>query len=416
MAKLKSVIRIDSGLIEYMWEDENGFLRGDGYATRFGVFTYLNSDGTLRKELRHPTDVLKIDSMHSMKMLPLTNNHPTELVNSDNATKYQVGYTGENVRPDGEHILTPIVVTDSNAIKEVYNGKHQLSLGYTVDLVEEVGEFDGIHYDYRQTNIRYNHLALVGQGRAGGEAKLKFDNIEEFAVMDEKRDSKKFEIGKRPKENKSDNDSMNNKNNEFPNRRNDMQKILIRGINYDAAPEVANELTSVTSERDTLKNDNVELQKQNGTLTNTVDEQKKKIDELKGKLDAEVKKDRTDEINKAVIQRQRILDLATSILDTKHHEDLQTKTDSEIVNEILVNEFPNEDFTKRDSAYLMARIDGLEKTKTNKAVGGQRKIVNPKKKIKNDNSHLDSEELAEKARNDMMRGMVEQSEDKEDSE
>ncbi len=78
---MKLVKRFDIGnLIEYVYETKDGFLKGDGVVTRTGVFTYVNADGSLRKELRHPSDVLSLNSMHSMKMIPITNNHPTDFV------------------------------------------------------------------------------------------------------------------------------------------------------------------------------------------------------------------------------------------------------------------------------------------------------------------------------------------------
>jgi len=173
----KTVKRFDISPIDFMHEDINGFLRGDGAVTRIGVFTYVNPDGSLRKELRHPDDILRIDSLNTMRMIPITNGHPADLVSPQNAKQLSVGNVGENIRPDGAHILAPVAVTDAGAIGDINRGKKALSLGYRVDLIEEAGEYDGIRYDYRQTNVRYNHLAIVDRARAGNGAQLKFDGF-----------------------------------------------------------------------------------------------------------------------------------------------------------------------------------------------------------------------------------------------
>ena len=55
------------------------------------------------------------------------------------------------------------------------NNDRELSCGYTVETIEEAGTTpDGEHYDAIQTNIVYNHLAVVSKGRAGN-ARLNLD-------------------------------------------------------------------------------------------------------------------------------------------------------------------------------------------------------------------------------------------------
>jgi len=174
---MKTVKRFDINSLDFMHEDVNGFLKGDGVVTRIGVFTYVNPDGTLRKELRHPDDVLRIDSLNTMRMIPITDGHPMDLVTPQNAKSLSVGNVGENIRPDGSHVVASVLINDANMIDKVHAGQKALSLGYRVDLVEEAGEYDGVRYDFRQTNVRYNHLAIVNTARAGNGAKLKFDGM-----------------------------------------------------------------------------------------------------------------------------------------------------------------------------------------------------------------------------------------------
>ena len=60
---MKKTIRFDAGNIIKITETKEGFLKGDAILTRTGVFTYVNADGSLRKELRHPDDVFVLDSL-----------------------------------------------------------------------------------------------------------------------------------------------------------------------------------------------------------------------------------------------------------------------------------------------------------------------------------------------------------------
>ena len=53
----------------------------------------------------------------------------------------------------------------------------EVSAGYTCDVVDESGEYNGEPFDVRQTNIRANHAALGprGWGRAGPDVALRLD-------------------------------------------------------------------------------------------------------------------------------------------------------------------------------------------------------------------------------------------------
>lgn len=189
---MKSNIRFDTFKIPKVSKTKEGFVRGEVVASRAGIFEYLNMDGTIRRELRHPDDVFKPESLASIKMIPVTDNHPHEFVDSSNAHKYQVGFTGEKYEILDNKIITSITVTHQDAIEKIQNGKLELSLGYSVDLIAEKGTYDGESYDYRQLNPVYNHLAIVERGRAGHDARFRFDNaaelLSEFNINDKKEE------------------------------------------------------------------------------------------------------------------------------------------------------------------------------------------------------------------------------------
>lgn len=185
---LTEVARYDRGSLPGEAEvTEEGYVRAKAIVTRCGVFLYKNADGTIRKELRHPDEVLKMDSLESMKMVPVVNGHPPErLVNAENAKRLAVGYTGETVETNMPYVLANLVITDKQMVDEIVEKKkRELSLGYTVDLVEEPGLYYGEPYDYMQTNIRYNHLAVVDQARAGPEARIALDGEDAIEIFKE---------------------------------------------------------------------------------------------------------------------------------------------------------------------------------------------------------------------------------------
>lgn len=169
---------------------EEGYIRATAIVTRTGIFLYNNPDGTLRRELRHPSDVWDEDSISSMSLIPVTNNHPdNKLVNSKNFKELAIGFTGETIKKDGDFILATLVITDHDGVDYVKNqGRKQLSLGYTVDLHQDDGIYKGERYDYRQKNIRYNHLAIVEKARAGADARIALDSMDTVEILLKKED------------------------------------------------------------------------------------------------------------------------------------------------------------------------------------------------------------------------------------
>ena len=156
---------------------DGGRLVADAHITRAGVFTYMNADGTLRRELRDDSEVFAPDSMASARMLPMTNRHPGEgAVTPANARKHMVGSTGERVERDDDHLRTSVMVADGDAMRDLANGINQVSCGYKCDVVDKAGVHPKYgRYDVSQTNIRYNHLAIVPAARAGATARIRMD-------------------------------------------------------------------------------------------------------------------------------------------------------------------------------------------------------------------------------------------------
>lgn len=373
------MIRYDNGTIKKTEMTKEGFLRADSIVTRTGVFKYINKDGSVRRELRHPNEVFRSDSLKSIELIPITLNHPTEgLVNNDNAKKLSIGTTGENVRPHGDNVLSTLVITHKDGITAVKNGKQELSLGYELDLVPETGTFNGERYDYRQTNIRYNHLAIVDSARAGSVAKIHLD--EDDAVQHNADDSKHDLNDHNSKHQPSQGDKT-------------MEKIIINGIAYDAAPEVKNFLEAESSRADkaesglnTVKEEKTALQANFDTLT----DEKKKLEDVN--LDAL--------ILKGVEARSKLIESATPHLDEDTLKKVSDMSNTDVMEAVVKAKFPKANLDSEQenySIYLGARFDAAIEAgvdSDDKTIADQKKDMH---KDSNDKDvHSDSEDPREK--------------------
>lgn len=229
--------------------NKDGYLKIDeAVVSRIGIFEYMNNDGSIRRELRHPAEVFKKQSLDTLKGRPITLDHPIgEFVDSKNVSTLGKGMTGDKVEVDGNLVVVPLTITHEDAINAVYDGVDELSLGYTLRLDMTSGMWEGQPYDAIQRDITYNHVAIVPTARAGAITKINAD------------------AGFKPKEKKR------------------MDKVNIDGISYDAAPEVKNALDKANKALTTL---NATIDGLKGEKEALVSEKTKVIDGLKGELEA----------------------------------------------------------------------------------------------------------------------------------
>lgn len=168
-------VRYDSIPIKAIYTEE-GYLRDTPVVTSVGIFDYKNEDGSIRKELRLPEHVFAPESLKSYKGKPIIITHDAGLVNKNNVEQEGVGTILSEGFQDGNDVRAEIIIHDTDEVKRC--GLKELSLGYSLDLIEEPGEWNGEHYDAVQTNIIINHLALVESARAGEQARLNIDGKE----------------------------------------------------------------------------------------------------------------------------------------------------------------------------------------------------------------------------------------------
>jgi len=170
------VQRYDKGTLSPAKRRADGTVVAEAHFSRSGTQTYANKDGSSRVEYRPPDEVSAPASLDSFKLVPVTDDHPPELLSSSNARQYSVGSTGNDVRADDDHVIGSVAVHDAKTIAKMEAGKLQVSCGYECDLDETPGVTpDGVRYDAVQRNIRGNHLAIVQRGRADS-ARIRLDS------------------------------------------------------------------------------------------------------------------------------------------------------------------------------------------------------------------------------------------------
>lgn len=169
---------LDKAALTGVKKTAEGYLVADAFTARTGIQTYLGSevgrpDLSIVRVYRPEEEVFSKDSLQSFSHIPVTDEHPREAVTSDNWAKLAKGEASTDVLRDGERLRIPIVLKDKAAIQVVEDGKRELSVGYTCDLMFESGlTTDGQSFDAVQRNIRANHIAIVSRGRAGSEFRI----------------------------------------------------------------------------------------------------------------------------------------------------------------------------------------------------------------------------------------------------
>lgn len=318
------VLRFDQSGIANVRRADDGSIVGEAVITRAGVFSYRTPDGSIRKEFRAPSEVFRGDSIASARMLPITNNHPSEFVSPANAKELAIGFTGENVRQDGRHVIAPIKINTKEGIAAVDSGRRQLSLGYKCTVQEESGRFDGVDYTHVQRGISYNHLALVDKARAGDMATLRLDAADGIMAVEEPRKEPKMPAKVR----------------------------LDNGIEYDCAAEVAVELERIRKERTDAVAERDDLKKKVDALTG-------ERDELKARAEKAEKVDHSEAIKAGIKARMDVVEKASKVLDEETQKKLDGMSDDEIRGAVIASKYPELDLSKQSADYIRARFDAI---------------------------------------------------------
>lgn len=180
MAQRYEITRLDGAK-----RTPQGGIKAEAALTRTGVFVYRREDGSEVREYRSPEEVFKADSLATLSAAPVTKLHPPELVTSKNYKKYSCGTVSETVKQDGDKVVATVYVQDAELAQAIEKGEmKQVSCGYVCDIEDRNGVTEsGERYDRVQTNIRYNHAAIVPVGRAGADISLRLDGADNEIIL-----------------------------------------------------------------------------------------------------------------------------------------------------------------------------------------------------------------------------------------
>lgn len=163
-----------------------GYLSLQGIIARSGEQSYMRSelglsdganDGVLILD-RPADEVTDPMAIASFILKPITDDHPSiGHVDVDNFKELSRGMVTSVEPTDGGQLKADLLITDSDLIKSIEDGKRELSAGYSAQL-----EFSDDGKRATQRKIRGNHVAFVDKARCGRECSI-FDSDKEIVKM-----------------------------------------------------------------------------------------------------------------------------------------------------------------------------------------------------------------------------------------
>ena len=342
---------------------DNGWLRVPAFVARTGIQEYREAQGNVTRELRPADEVFHADALASGEQVPVTFLHPPVHLDAGNASQFSKGNAKDFRRadaPNDDKVAATLLVHDGDTVGRVDEGVVQVSLGYEVELDRTPGVWKGQRYDAIQRRIRINHVAIVPEGRAGPDVRLRLDSGDAIAVTTS---------GEKP-----------------------MKKIKIDGKEYEVDEAVAaaleasekkvdaDKLEAEKKRADAAEAKLAELAKDDGKP----DERNDEIGKLKAKIEALEEAGSKREDGAHIDERVDALANARSIIGTDYRADGKTVNDikADVVTAVLGggSQERKDAVTKRlDSAkadeatwagYIAARYeDALEKHAASKDHG-----------------------------------------------
>ncbi len=169
--------------------DHNQFwLIKDNPITKAGVFPYLGKqiDPSLEPDkiyqVYRPQEEIK-KAADTFKLVPLVDNHTMLGPDFTPAEEKGVhGVLGEDIKEKDGTLYADVKIFSEQLKKEIQDGKKELSLGYFCKYDLTPGQYNGMHYDAVQRDLKGNHIALVANGRMGHAVRVMDSMV--FDAMD----------------------------------------------------------------------------------------------------------------------------------------------------------------------------------------------------------------------------------------
>lgn len=310
----------------------DGYLVADAAVARTGIQNYLGRevgkpDMPIVRVYRPADQVFSKDAMKTYAHRPMTNDHPSVAVNAENWKDYAVGQTGGDVMRDGEFVRVPLVLMDQKAISDWENGKVELSMGYSADIVFQKGVTDsGEEYDAIQTNLHMNHLALVDKARGGDKLRIGDQGNPDIIYPAQ------------PTEGGHMADS-------------NLRKVMIDGLSVETTEQGAQAIDKLTKQVGDAKAENAALADSHKAALALKDAEIAKKD---AEIDALKAKSLSDsDLDARVAARADLIGKAVKVAD----QDYTGKSDAEIRKMAVAKKFGDAAIAGKSDAYIEARFD-----------------------------------------------------------
>ena len=186
--------------------DGNNFLVAyDVPIAKTGIQQYSREE--LGDKNGHPDELLNVyrppetfedeELLKSFDGIPIVYRHPDNgKVDNQNFKEFVVGTVSGVYYKSGNLFARKLTIIDKEAITNVLKkNTNELSIGFRGQVTKEVGKFNGVPYQYRETVIHANHLALCEAGKAGSyyaiNSKKKGNNMFQTNSVKEEHDRMK---------------------------------------------------------------------------------------------------------------------------------------------------------------------------------------------------------------------------------
>lgn len=225
-----------------------GFLTYQFTAAKPGVYPYYDHElGRVVYELKHPDDLLKPEVVSQLNHCPITEDHPSEMVNLDNSTHITKGITHGDSRIENEMLVGSGTVFDPGLVAKILNKqKNGCSVGFVCELIDEVGDYEGQRYERRQTSFVFNHMAMVAIPRCGPDCVARIDSMDKEAAVQIMAEEIPY---------------LNERS-----QTKEMKKIRIDSLEFEVTDEVASKFGELQGRLDAQEDANKRLREENDSL------------------------------------------------------------------------------------------------------------------------------------------------------
>lgn len=326
------MLRFDRATTNKATKTNEGFLKATANVSKVGILKYRMVDGSIRSEFVPPETLFDSESMKSLELKPITIEHDGGKIDVKNAKKHQIGFTGETISREDNYLTASLIVTNEDGINEIEKkGRSEISLCYDALVTEQPGTYNGEPYTHVQTKRVYNHATFTKKGRAGSDVALRFDSLSSEDGFEIHEDN---ELNFPPKEKKI------------------MAKVMIKGIEYEAAQEVINALNEATTKCDSLVAEVANVNK-------TVSEAQGKADAITAKFDS-LTSELPAKIKAGVEERIALINVAQKALpkDTK----FDSMDNDQIRKAVISAKLPKINLEGKGAEYISACFDSAVET------------------------------------------------------